>query len=57
MTTNTISTSVAKLVVAVALTLAVMFTTGVSDNLLDTGFVQSASAGCLGGGNGGGGGC
>ena len=54
-----ITKNIKKLIVAVALTLAVTFTTGVSDNLLDTDLVPSASAGCLGGGGGasGGGGC
>ncbi len=55
MTTKHIS----KFVVAVALVLTVMFTSGVSDELLDTGFTSSANAGCIGGGSGtnGGGGC
>ncbi len=49
--------NIKKLIVAVALTLAVMFTTGVSDELLDTGFTSSANAGCVGGGGASGGGC
>ena len=49
--------NITKFIVAVALTLAVMFTTGVSDNFLDTAMTPQAYAGCVGSGANGGGGC
>ena len=49
--------NIKKFVVAVALILAVMFTSGVSDELLDTAMTPQAYAGCIGGTGGSGGGC
>ena len=51
--------NITKFVVAVALTLAVTFSTGLADEYFGSALAPSASASCIGGNNngGGGGGC